>query len=59
MLGDMKTILSGPNVPTTSDRARFKDGVYIELSPRRVRTYFGGKVIGHGLKPFVMAFLRP
>lgn len=27
------------------DRARLRDGVHIELSPRRVRTYFGGKLI--------------
>src|ERR1700747_238700 len=28
-----------------ADRARLKDGIHIELSPRRVRTYFGGKLI--------------
>src|SRR4029077_20944282 len=27
------------------DRARLRDGVHIELSPRRVRTYFGGKLM--------------
>jgi uncharacterized protein (DUF427 family) len=27
------------------DRARLKDGVHIELSPRRVRTYFAGELI--------------
>lgn len=32
-------------IPTTQDRARLKDGVHIELSPRRVRTYFGGELI--------------
>lgn len=32
-------------VHTGIDRARLKDGVHIELSPRRVRTYFGGKLI--------------
>ena len=32
-------------VPTTLDRARLKEGVHIELSPRRVRTYFGGELI--------------
>ena len=32
-------------VHLAADRARLKDGIHIELSPRRVRTYFGGKVI--------------
>lgn len=32
-------------IPTTRDRARLKEGVHVELSPRRVRTYFGGKLI--------------
>lgn len=32
-------------VPTAQDRARIKEGVHIELSPRRVRTYFGGELI--------------
>lgn len=32
-------------IPTSQDRARLKEGVHIELSPRRVRTYFGGKLI--------------
>ncbi|HZQ49101.1 MAG TPA: DUF427 domain-containing protein [Candidatus Dormibacteraeota bacterium] len=32
-------------VPTTQDRARFRDGVHIEMSPRRVRTYFAGELI--------------
>src|SRR5246127_5574751 len=32
-------------VHLASERARLKDGVHIELSPRRVRTYFGGKLI--------------
>jgi uncharacterized protein (DUF427 family) len=32
-------------VHAAADRARLKDGVHIELSPRRVRTYFGGKLI--------------
>src|ERR1700747_2904876 len=30
---------------TAAERARLKDGIHIELSPRRVRTYFGGKLI--------------
>jgi uncharacterized protein (DUF427 family) len=33
------------HVPTGTDRARLKDGVHIELSPRRVRTYFGGELV--------------
>lgn len=32
-------------IPTTRDHARLKAGVHIELSPRRVRTYFGGKLV--------------
>ena len=32
-------------VHRATERARLKDGVHIELSPRRVRTYFGGKLI--------------
>ena len=33
------------SIPTTQDRARLKDGVNIELSPRRVRAYFGGVLV--------------
>jgi uncharacterized protein (DUF427 family) len=33
------------SIATTMDRARLKDGVHIELSPRRVRTYFAGELI--------------
>ena len=36
---------TGTRIPTTADRARLKEGVHVELSPRRVRTYFGGKLI--------------
>jgi uncharacterized protein (DUF427 family) len=32
-------------VHTGMERARLKDGVHIELSPRRVRTYFGGELV--------------
>jgi uncharacterized protein (DUF427 family) len=32
-------------VHTGAERARLKDGVHIELSPRRVRTYFGGELV--------------
>ena len=32
-------------VPLAAERARLKDGVHIEVSQRRVRTYFGGKLI--------------
>ncbi len=32
-------------VHPAAHRAMLKDGVHIELSPRRVRTYFGGKLI--------------
>ena len=36
---------SRPLVPSATERARLKEGVHIERSPRRVRTYFGGKLI--------------
>jgi uncharacterized protein (DUF427 family) len=32
-------------VPTTAERARLRDGVHIELSPRRVRTYFDNQLL--------------
>src|ERR1700751_4758386 len=32
-------------VHLATERARLKEGIHIELSPRRVRTYFGGKLI--------------
>ena len=32
-------------IATTTDRARLKDGVHIEMSPRRVRGYFAGELI--------------
>jgi uncharacterized protein (DUF427 family) len=32
-------------IPAAEERARLKEGVHIERSPRRVRTYFGGKLI--------------
>ena len=41
----MKQATSTPVVPTGAERARLKDGVHIELSPRRVRTYFGGELV--------------
>jgi uncharacterized protein (DUF427 family) len=41
----MSTALDKGVVPKAVERARLKDGVHIELSPRRVRTYFGGQVI--------------
>src|ERR1700741_1718813 len=41
----MSETLSRPLVPSAMERARLKDGVHIERSPRRVRTYFGGKLI--------------
>src|SRR5258708_12510135 len=31
--------------PDAEERARLKEGVHIERSSRRVRTYFGGKLI--------------
>jgi uncharacterized protein (DUF427 family) len=34
-----------PAIPAGTARARLKDGAHIELSPRRVRTYFAGQLI--------------
>jgi uncharacterized protein (DUF427 family) len=36
---------SRPIIPAAEERARLKEGVHIERSPRRIRTYFGGKLI--------------
>ena len=41
----MTETLAGPVVPAAEERARLKEGVHIERSSRRVRTYFGGKLI--------------
>src|SRR5215470_11285946 len=41
----MTETLSRPVVPAAEDRARLKEGVHIERSSRRVRTYFGGQLI--------------
>ena len=41
----MTETLARPVVPAAEERARLKEGVHIELSSRRVRTYFGGKLI--------------
>jgi uncharacterized protein (DUF427 family) len=32
-------------VPAAAERARLKDGVHVELSPRRVRTYFDNQLL--------------
>src|SRR5258708_21789417 len=32
-------------VPAAAERARLKDGVHIELSPRRVRAYFDNQLV--------------
>src|SRR3984893_10394867 len=34
-----------PAAPAAEERARLKEGVHIERSSRRVRTYFGNKLI--------------
>jgi uncharacterized protein (DUF427 family) len=39
------TMAGQVKIPTAADRARLRDGVHIELSPRRVRTYLGGELI--------------
>ena len=41
----MTETLSRPIVPAAEERARLKEGVHIERSSRRVRTYFGGNLI--------------
>jgi len=41
----MTETLARPVVPTAEERARLKEGVHVERSSRRVRTYFGGKLI--------------
>src|SRR5215468_3033587 len=41
----MTETLARPVVPSAMERARLKEGVHIERSSRRVRTYFGGKLI--------------
>jgi uncharacterized protein (DUF427 family) len=34
-----------PRIPAAAERARLKDGVHIELSPRRVRAYFDNQLL--------------
>ena len=41
----MAETLAGPVVPAAEERARLKEGVHVERTPRRVRTYFGGRLI--------------
>jgi uncharacterized protein (DUF427 family) len=41
----MAETLAGPVVPAAEERARLKEGVHVERAPRRVRTYFGGRLI--------------
>ena len=41
----MTETLARPVVPAAEERARLKEGVHIERCSRRVRTYFGGKLI--------------
>ena len=41
----MTETLSRPAIPAAEERARLKEGVHIERSPRRIRTFFGGKLI--------------
>src|SRR5215813_1934825 len=42
---EMTETFAPPVVPAAEERARLKEGVHIERSSRRVRTYFGGKLI--------------
>src|SRR6266446_9891930 len=42
---EMTETLARPVVPAAEERARLKEGVHIERASRRVRTYFGGKLI--------------
>jgi uncharacterized protein (DUF427 family) len=46
----MADTLAQPVVPATEERARLKEGVHIERSPRRVRAYFGGKLIADSVR---------
>ena len=41
----MTETLARAVVPVAEERARLKEGVHIERSSRRVRTYFAGKLI--------------
>src|SRR5499433_3581451 len=41
----MAKTLVRPAVPAAEERARLKEGVHIERSSRRVRTYFSGELI--------------
>ena len=41
----MTETLARPVAPAAEKRARLKEGVHIERSSRRVRTYFGNKLI--------------
>ena len=41
----MTETLARPVVPAAEERARLKEGVHVERSSRRVRTYFDGKLI--------------
>ena len=41
----MTETLARPVVPAAEERARLKEGLHIERSSRRVRTYFAGKLI--------------
>src|SRR5499433_1985786 len=41
----MTETLARPVVAAAEERARLKEGVHIQRSARRVRTYFGGKLI--------------
>ena len=40
-----KTAAGEVRVPASSERARLKDGVHIEVSPRRVRAFFNNEVL--------------
>src|SRR5215510_14475546 len=42
---EMTETLARPVVPAAEQRARLKEGVHIESGSRRVRTYFGSKLI--------------
>jgi uncharacterized protein (DUF427 family) len=40
-----ETEMQMTHVPTAAERARLKEGVHIELSPRRVRAYFANQLL--------------
>ena len=51
----MTETLARAVVPAAEERARLKEGVHIERSSRRVRTYFAGKLIADSEQVLLVA----